>query len=75
MNELIAILNELHPELDPSSATELVDKGILDSFDMVMLISQISADFDVEVPPEALTPENFNSLEAMWALVQRLMDD
>ena len=75
MNELKAILSELHPEFDLIDASALVDDGILDSFDIVMIISEIYASFDVEVPPEEITPENFNSLECIYQMLQRHLDD
>ncbi len=75
MDELLSILEELHPEVDFETETALVDGKILDSFDIVSLISEISESFDVVVPPEEIIPANFNSAEAIWALIRRLSDD
>ena len=56
---LLKILSELRPEVDFTSETALVDDGILDSFDMVALVTEINDEFDVRIGIENLVPENF----------------
>ncbi|MBQ8039590.1 MAG: acyl carrier protein [Lachnospiraceae bacterium] len=75
MNEIIEILSDLHPDIDFETAKNLVDNKILDSFDIVSLIAEINDNFDVAISAEESTPENFNSAESIWALVERLMED
>lgn len=72
MEELLSILRELHPEVDFEACDTLIDDKILDSIDIVTLVAEIGSEFDVEVPAEELTPENFNSAKALWEMVQRL---
>ena len=72
MEELLDILKELHPDVDFETCTTLIDDQILDSIDIVSLVAEISDAFDVAIPPEELVPENFNSAQALWALIQRL---
>ena len=72
MNELIAILKDLHPEVDYDTCTTLIDDKILDSIDIVSLVAEINDTFDVAIPAEELLPENFNSARALWELIQRL---
>ena len=72
MEELLEILQELHPDVDYESCTSLIDDKILDSFDIVSLIAEIDNVFDVAVPAEEIIPENFNSAAALWAMIQRL---
>lgn len=74
MNELIEILKEIHPDVDFESESALVDDGILDSLDIVTLITEINDRFDVTIPPEEILPENFNSAEALWSLIEKLDD-
>ena len=62
----------LHPDVDFETCTTLIDDKILDSFDIVSLIAEIDNTFDVAVPAEEIVPENFNSAEALWAMIQRL---
>lgn len=75
MDELIEILKELHPDVDFASESALVDDGILDSLDIVTLITEINDRFDVSIPAEEIIPENFNSAKALYALVCELDED
>lgn len=75
MDKLIRILTELNHDIDFETEDALIDGGILDSFDIVTLVAEIDDTFGVEIPAEELTPENFNSAKALYALVQRLADN
>ncbi len=75
MEELLAILEELHPDVDFENETALIEGGILDSFDIVTLISEISETFDVTISAEYIVPENFNSAQALYALIQKLEEE
>lgn len=72
MDELLEILKEAKPEVDFSSEKSLIDNGVLDSFDVVQLVMKLNEEFDIEIGAEEITPENFNSAEAMWAMVEKL---
>ena len=74
MEELINILKGLHQEVDYDKEDKLIDNMILDSFDIVTLMSEIGEHFDVEILAEHLTPENFNSAKAIYNLIQELQD-
>ncbi len=75
MNELMNILEELRPDVDFENETGLIDNGILDSFDIVSLVGELNEAFDIEINPTDLIPENFNSAEAIFALVEKLQDE
>ena len=75
MNELIEILENLHPEVDFDTCTTLIDDKILDSFDIISVISEINEEFDVVIPAEEIIPENFNSAQALYDLITRLADE
>lgn len=72
MDELISILTELHDDVDFTTETGLIENGILNSLDIVAIITEIDDRLDVQIPAEEILPENFDSVEALWALVQRL---
>ncbi len=72
MEQLIEIMKELHPDIDYETYEGLVDDGILDSLDIVTLITDINDAFDVSIPAEEILPENFNSAKALWELIERL---
>ena len=75
MEQLLEILTELHPEVDFETNDQLIDGKVLDSFDIVTIIAEINSEFDVAIPAEEIVPENFNSAKALWALVEKLMDE
>lgn len=75
MDKLISILKNLHPDVDFTIQDALIDDGILDSFDIVTIVAEIDDQFGVQIPAQELTPENFNSAGALFALVQRLTDN
>ena len=75
MNERIDILRELHDDVDFETETGLIENGILNSLDIVTLITEINDRFDVMIPAEEIMPENFDSAEALWALISRLDED
>ena len=75
MEELLAILQELHPDIDFETRTDLIDCKVLDSFDIVTLVAEIDDEFDVAIPAGELIPENFNSAQAIYALVERLENE
>jgi acyl carrier protein len=72
MEKLMEILKGIRPDVDFENETSLIDDGILDSFDVVSIISELDNEFDVQVRITELDPENFNSVEAIWNLVQEL---
>ena len=72
MEQLLNILNELHADIDFETQEGLVDEGILDSLDIVTLITEINEAFDISIPAEEIVPDNFNSAAAIWALIEKL---
>lgn len=66
------ILQEIRPDVDFENETTLIDDGILDSFDVVSIISELDDAFDVQIRITELDPENFNSIESIWELIQKL---
>ncbi len=72
MDKLMKLLEENCPSIDFAGEKALIDDGILDSLDIVMLVGELNDAFSITITAEDLVPENFNSAEAIWALVQRL---
>ena len=61
--------------MDFENETALIDDGVLDSFDIVALVGELNDAFDIEIKPNNLVPENFNSAKAMMALIEQLQDE
>ena len=75
MERILKILSELRPEVDFNSEVALIDDGILDSFDMVALVTELNEEFDVRIGIEELVPENFNSVCDIMKLIERLQEE
>lgn len=75
MEELMSILEEIRPDVDFENEKFLVKDGILESFDIISIVGALNDEYDIEIRPVDLTPENFNSAEAMLAMVKRLQDE
>ena len=75
MEALLDILKELHPEIDFETCDTLIDDKILDSFDIISIITSVNNEYDVAIPAEEIIPENFNSAEALYDLIERLQDE
>ena len=73
--DLRAILEEIRPDVDFETEKALIDDGILESMDIVAIVGEIKETFDVTIGVEHLTPENFNSEEAILELIQQLQDE
>jgi acyl carrier protein len=72
--EIMEILSELLPGVDFEHAESLADDGVIDSLNVVNIVTEIAVKYDVEIPFEALVNENFNSVDAIVRLVQALRD-
>lgn len=75
LETLIEILTDLHPDVDFETCDTLIDDKILDSFDIVSLISEINNEWDVTVPADKIDPQYFNSATALAELIEELLDE
>ena len=75
MNELLEILEDIKPTIDFQTCTGLIDEGYLDSFDILSIVSELNDAFEIEISPVDIVPDNFNSAQALWNMVERLRDN
>lgn len=75
MDELREILEGIRPDIDFETEDQLIDDGILDSIDIISIVTEVNEAFDVDINVQYLLPENFNSMEAIFALIQKLSDE
>ena len=73
--ELMEILEETRPEIDFENETALIDNQLLDSFDIISIVSEINDAFDISINVNDLRPENFNSVDAILALIEKLQEE
>ena len=75
METIIKILNEIKPGVDWENETDLIGNHILDSLKIVQLVGELNDEFDIEITPVDIVPENFKSAETIYAMVKRLEDE
>ena len=73
MEEFISMLKGIKPNVDFENEEALVDDGLIESLDIISIISEISDKYGVQIPSDEIIPDNFNSAEALHELVQDLM--
>lgn len=75
MEKLQQILEEIRPDIDFAAEDKLIDDGILDSIDIIAIVTTVNDTFDVDINVQYLLPENFNSMEAIYQLICKLQDE
>ncbi|MGN0776408.1 MAG: acyl carrier protein [Candidatus Ventricola sp.] len=72
---ILDILAEIIDEDGLDTCTTLIDDGILSSLDIIQLIGALNDEFDLSIPATEIIPQNFNSVDAMVAMVARLSEE
>ena len=75
METLLEILNDIDDTVNWEDETALIDDRILASFGVISLISELEDQFEIEIDASEIVPENFNSADAMWKMIQRLQEN
>lgn len=68
-------MEQMHPDIDFEQEKALVTDKILDSFDLVSLVGELSGEFDIKIKAKDFVEENFNSLDTLAAMVARLIEE
>jgi len=71
MKKLLSLLSDIRPDVDFENENALIDDGLIESLDIVAIVTEIMAEFDVEISVDDLLPENFNSAEAILAMIHQ----
>ncbi len=74
MEELLNLLREIKEDVDFEHCTTLIDDHVLDSFDIIQIITALNDEYDITIPASEIVPANFNSAKALYTMVQRLQD-
>ena len=75
MEDLLDLLKKIKPEVNFEGNEHLIDDEELDSFDIVSIVAAINDEYDIQIGAGDIIPENFNSVEAMYKLIQKLKDE
>ena len=70
--EILKMLSEIKPALHLDHTTDIIDGGYLDSLELMSLISMMMETFGIELDIDLITPENFNSVDAMVSMVEQI---
>ena len=73
MDRLMAILKKIKPEVDFAKCNSLVDDGLFDSIDIVTIIGEIETEYGIQISPDDIDPDNFQSAESMLEMIERIM--
>lgn len=74
MEELLNVLREVRPDVDFTAHKTLIDDGVLDSLNIMEIVGEICDTFDITLSPADIIPANFNSANAMWAMITRIQN-
>ena len=75
MENLIQLLEEIKEDVDFKNCKELIDGNMLGSFDIIQIVNALANEYDITIPASEIVPENFNSAEAIWNMVQRMQEE
>lgn len=75
MDKLLEILKQIRDDIDFESEDALIDDGILDSFDIVSIVSELTMEYDIDISIDDMSPENFNSAEKIYEMILRIQDE
>ena len=73
--QIIEMLEDIQPEADYETCQTLIDDHILTSLDVLSLVAELEDEFDVTIPTVEIIPSNFNSVDAIAAMVERLQEE
>ena len=73
--QIIEILEDIQPEADYETCQTLIDDHILTSLDVLSLVAELEDEFDVTIPTVEIIPSNFNSVDAIASMVERLQEE
>ncbi len=71
MEQLLELLKEVKSDIDFEKEKGLVDEGLLDSLEIVTIIASIEEKFGIEINPDDIDPDNFQSAEKMWGMIEK----
>ena len=75
MEKLMNILMEIDDSIDYEKEKALIDGRLLDSFGVITLVSELEEAYDIDIEASEMTPDNFNSAEAIYKMVVRIQEN
>lgn len=72
MEKLLEILENVKPGVDFKSSSNMIEEGLIDSFDIVSIIANINEAFDIDFGVSEVVPENFATVDALYETIERI---
>ena len=71
MKTVLEVLKGIRPEFDFSTSEDFIADGMLDSFDVITLISELDANYKISINGTDILPENVRNVAAITALLEK----
>lgn len=72
MKKLLEILEEIKPGVDFKNSKNMIEEGLIDSFDIITIITAINSEFDIDFTVSDIMPENFETVETLYNTIERI---
>lgn len=69
------ILSRVNPEIMESMDVDLLEEGIIDSLQIMVMVANFESEYSIEIDPDDIVPENFETVDAIWELVSRYVKE
>ena len=69
--KVLEILSNIRPEIDFTEDVNFIEEGMLDSFDVVTVVSDLDTTFGISIDGVDIVPENFSSIDAIINLLKK----
>lgn len=73
--KVLEILEEYCEEALAYTGENMMEEGVIDSFTVINIVSELEDIFDIEIDAKYVVAENFKNKEAIIALVERLLEE
>lgn len=74
-DKLLEILEKIKPGVDFAAVNDFIEEHVLDSMSIVLLVGELNEEFDIDITPVDIVPENFKNVSTVAALIDRLLDE
>lgn len=75
MEKLLEILESIKPGVDFKNSKNMIEEGLIDSFDIVTIVAKINEEFDIEFSVSEVVPENFATVETLYETIERIKNN
>ena len=72
MEKLLELLKKNCPTVDFENSQNLISEKVIDSMDLLAIISDIEEEFGISIELDRIDPENFDSATAMWKMITEI---